>query len=46
MGKQGTGIKRTHSFFIEKLKTCKESHQKLKIVNEPIVNGSMGTGVC
>ena len=37
-------IKRTHSPFINDLKTCKQNHQKLKMANEILVQASMDTG--
>ena len=39
-------VKRTHSLFIDDLKTYQENHQKLEIVNEMIVKASMDTGAC
>lgn len=39
-------IKRTHSFFIDDLKVYQESHEKLEVINETIVNASMDTGAC
>ena len=39
-------VKRTHSLFIDDLKTYQENHQRLEIVNEMIVKASMDTGAC
>ena len=37
-------IKRTHSLFIDDLKTYQQNHQKLKMANEILVQASMDTG--
>ena len=37
-------IKRTHSLFIDDLKTYQQNHQKLKMTNEILVQASMDTG--
>ena len=39
-------VKRTHSLFIDDLKTYQENQQKLEIANETIVKASMDTGAC
>ena len=39
-------VKRTHSLFIDDLKTYQENQQKLEIANEMIVKASMDTGAC
>ena len=39
-------MKRTHSLFIDDLKTYQENQQKLEIANETIVKASMDTGAC
>ena len=39
-------MKRTHSLFIDDLKTYQENQQKLEIANETIVKASMDTGGC
>ena len=47
MGERGgERVKRTHSLFVNDLKICQESHQRLEIVNEMIVKASMDTGAC
>ena len=38
-------IKGTHSLFIDNLKTHQQNHQKLKMVNEILIQASMDTGV-
>ena len=45
MGPQGKReIKRTHSLFIDDLKTYQQTYQKLKLANEILVQASMDTG--
>ena len=44
--KDEEGVKRTHSLFIDDLKTYQENQQKLEIANEMIVKPSMDTGAC
>ena len=39
-------VKRTHSLFIDDLKTYQENQQKLEIANETIVKASIDTGAC
>ena len=39
-------VKRTHSLFVDELKSYQESHNALKNVNEIIVQASHDTGVC
>ena len=39
-------VKRTHSLFIDDLKTYQENQQKLEIANEMIVKASMDTRAC
>ena len=39
-------VKRTHSLFIDDLKTYQENQQKLEIANETMVKASMDTGAC
>ena len=39
-------VKRTHSLFIDDLKTYQENLQKLEIANEMIVKASVDTGAC
>ena len=39
-------VKRTHSLFIDDLKTYQENQQKLEIANKTIVKASMDTGAC
>ena len=47
MGRPGKrNIKRTHSLFIDDLKTYQENHKILQIVNETIVQASNDTGTC
>ena len=47
MGRPGQrNIKRTHSLFIDDLKTYQENHKMLQIVNETIVQASNDTGAC
>ena len=47
MGRPGQrNITRTHSLFIDNLKTYQENHKMLQIVNETIVQASNDTGAC
>ena len=39
-------LKRTHSLFIDDLKVYQQNHEKLKAVNETIVQASLDTGAC
>ena len=39
-------VNRTHSLFVDDLKQYQESHQKLKDVNEMLVQASHDTGAC
>ena len=39
-------VNRTHSLFVDELKQYQESHQKLKDVNEMLVQASHDTGAC
>ena len=39
-------VERTHSLFLDDLKTYQENQQKLEIANEMIVKASMDTGAC
>ena len=39
-------VKRTHSLFVDDLKSYQENHLKLEIVKEMIVKASMDTGAC